>query len=73
MSHVQLARVELVFNLAIQLILIFLGILHLYVISVLRLKTAHYSGDLLGSDRKLMIESILSNFVIRIVIVSLTV
>lgn len=44
--HVQLAHVELVFNLAMQLIFIFLGILKLRFTSGLKLKTVHYFGDL---------------------------
>lgn len=44
--HVQLAPVELVFNLAMQLILIFIGILKLCFTSGHKLKTAHYFGDL---------------------------
>lgn len=69
MFHVQLAPVGLLFNLAMRLILIFLGMLQLYITAGLQLKTARYFGNLLGSDGKLMTELSLTSFTVRILII----
>lgn len=71
LSHVQLAPVELIFILAMQLVLIFLRMLQLYITAGLKLKTAHYFGDLWGSAKKLMIEPNFTNFAIRILIIAI--